>query len=79
MSLDQVTEFFKWMTIINIFFLLISTLLVYLLKNFMYKIHGQLFDLTPKQVAVVVYSYLGIFKIFVIIFNLVPYIALRCM
>lgn len=76
MNIDQLTEFFKWMTIINISLLLLSTLLVYLLRNFMYRIHSQIFNLSPEQIAIVAYSYLGMFKILVIVFNITPYVAL---
>lgn len=76
MNIDQLTDFFKWMTIINISILLISTLLVYLLKDFIYKFHGKIFNLTAEQLSVVIYGYLGVFKLLVIVFNLVPYLTL---
>lgn len=76
MTLEQLTELFKWMTIINIGILILSSVLVILLKNIMSKMHGKLFGIKEDQVAVVAYGYLGMFKIQVIIFNIVPWISL---
>ena len=64
------------MTIINIGLLLLSTLLILALKNVVYKMHSRLFGIKEDTIATVVYSYLGMFKIMVIIFNIVPWISL---
>jgi len=76
MNLEQITELFKWMTIINIGLLLFSTLLIMILKNFMCNMHAKLFNVKEDQVAIVAYSYLGVFKVLIIVFNIVPYISL---
>lgn len=76
MTLAQITALFKWMTIINVSLLVLSSVLVMLLKNIVCSIHAKLFGLTEAKAAMAVYCYLGMFKIMVIIFNIVPYIAL---
>lgn len=76
MSLDQLTELFKWMLLINIGLLVFSTISVLVLKNFMIRLHTSLFGISKEQFALAVYAYLGMFKIIVIVFNIVPYIAL---
>jgi len=76
MNLEQLTEWFKWMTIINIVFLLFSTLAVIALKSVMMNLHTKMFGITESQISVAVYAYLGLFKALVIVFNIVPYIAL---
>jgi len=76
MNLDQLTEFFKWMAIINIGLLLLSSVLVMMLKNVMGKIHGKLFSIKEEDVALMAYGYLGVFKVLIIVFILVPYISL---
>ena len=76
MNLEQLTELLKWMTIINIGLLVFSVLLIMLLKNFVAKMHSKLFGIKQDQVAIVAYSYLGIFKVLIIVFNIVPYISL---
>ena len=76
MNLDQLTELFKWMTIINVGLLLLSTVLIMLLNSFICKIHAKLFRIDEDKIAIVVYGYLGMYKIMVIVLNIVPYIAL---
>jgi hypothetical protein len=76
MNLEQLTEFFKWMTIINIGLLIISSVVVMVLKNVICKMHGKLFGLKEEQVAIAAYSFLGMYKLLVLVLNIVPYISL---
>lgn len=76
MSLEQLTEFFQWMTIINVGFLVLSTVLYIALKKVMGQKHGKLFGIPEEKVAEVTYGYFGIYRVLVIVFNLVPYLAL---
>lgn len=76
MNIEQLIEFFKWMTIINIGLLLFSTFAVMTMKSLMVKMHSKLFGVTETQISAVVYAYLGMFKVLIIVFNIVPYIAL---
>ena len=47
------------------------------LKNVMCKMHGKMFGIKEDRIAIVAYSYLGMFKVLVIVFNIVPYISLQ--
>ena len=76
MNIEQLIEFFKWMSIVNIGLLLFSTFAVLTMKSLMVKMHSKLFGVTETQISQVVYAYLGIFKVLIIVFNIVPYIAL---
>ncbi len=76
MNLDQLTEFFKWMTIINIVLLVLSSVITMILKNVTCKKHGKLFGIKEESVALVAYGYLGMYKVLVLVFNIVPYISL---
>jgi hypothetical protein len=40
-------------------------------------IHGKMFGLTPLELDLVIYCGLGLFKLFVFIFYLFPWIAIR--
>ena len=55
---------------------MLSSVLVMVLKNIICKMHGILFGIKEGQVAIAVYGYLGMFKVLVIVFNIVPYISL---
>ena len=76
MTLEQLTDLFKWMTIINVALLILGGVLIMTLKRTLYRAHSRLFGLSEDQVAAVSYNYLGIFKLLVIVFNLVPYVSL---
>jgi hypothetical protein len=76
MSLDQLTAFFKWMTVINLAVLVVSLLLSIALKDTVRKMHGRLFGVDEDMVSVVGYGYLGAYRIFVLVFNVVPYVSL---
>lgn len=76
MNLEQLTEFFKWMTIINVGLLVFSSVTVMLLKDIMSRMHAKLFGVKEEQVRITAYGYIGMFKVLVIVFNIVPYIAL---
>lgn len=76
MNIEQLTELFKWMTLINIGLLLFSTFSVMVMKSIMVKIHSKIFGLTETQISVAAYVYLGLFKVLIIVFNIVPYIVL---
>lgn len=76
MNLEQLTELFRWMSIINVVLLMVSVILIILLKDFVYKIHAKLFGVNESNLSVVIYSYLGIYKLLIIVFNIVPYFTL---
>lgn len=76
MDTIQLIQLFKWMTIINIGIFLVSSILIMLLKNIVKKMHAKLFGIEMKEVLVTIYAYLGLYKIMIIVFNLVPYAAL---
>jgi len=76
MNIEQLTEFFKWMSIINVGIFVLSSILIMLLKGIMCIMHGKLFGIKEDKVAIVSYGYLGIYKVLVIVFNIVPYVSL---
>ena len=76
MNSDHLIEFFKWMSIINLGLFVFSTLIVMALRSLVVKIHSKMFGLSETQILNNIYSYLGMFKLLIIVFNLVPYIIL---
>ncbi len=76
MTIDQLTELFKWMAIINVLLLLLSSVLVMTLKNVIGELHSKLFNIKKENVSLMAYGYLGMFKVLIIVFILVPYISL---
>jgi len=76
MDITTLKDFFLWCTIINAGVLIYSSLMCICLKDWIYSMHSKFFSISRDAFNVAIYSFLGVFKIFVIVFNLVPYIAL---
>lgn len=77
MDLTQLETFFLWMTLINFGLMVLSAIMCVACRGVIHQLHGKMFDLTNEQLNVLLYGYLGIYKICIIVFNLVPYIALQ--
>lgn len=78
-SLDTVTAFFGWTTVINFVFLAVTTIAVVALRGFISRLHAKLFGLDPDDVVRDYFRYIAQYKIAIIVFSLVPYIALKFM
>ncbi len=77
MDIDAVTEVFMWCTIINGAMLVLWVAVCLLASNWMYRIHSKLFPMPRETHSVLIYAFLGLFKIAFLIFNVVPYVALE--
>ncbi len=76
MDIKKLKAFFMWCTIINGILLVFSFASCILLPDLTYKIHGILFNIDIKTLNVLIYLFLGIFKVFWLIFNVTPYVTL---
>lgn len=79
MTIDTLTTFLGWCSIINIGVLLFSTLMMIVVRDFAIKLHSSLFGVNPEELPIIYLQYLGNYKIAIIILNIVPYIALKVM
>lgn len=76
MDMNMLQEFFMWCSLINGILLIITTLMTAFGGNIIFKMHGMLYPLSREAFNIAMYSMVGIFKIFWLVLNLVPYIAL---
>jgi len=76
MDLENVRIFFMWCSIINGALLIFTFLIFAAAGNFVYKMHSKLFPMSRDSFNLAIYSLVGIYKIFFIVFNLVPYLAI---
>jgi len=76
MDIDTVRAFFMWCTIINGALLIFSFLICACAGDWIYRMHSRWFPISKEAFYVAIYSFLGLYKIFVIVFNLVPYVIL---
>jgi len=77
MSIAMAREALLWCTVINYGVLVVWWLVFLLAHDWMYRLHGRWFHLSMDQFDALHYVGMGLFKIGILLFNLVPYIALR--
>jgi len=75
-DIQTLTRFFMWCTIINGALLVFWTTMCILTPDLVYRAQNKWFPIPRETYNVVMYSFLGLFKIFFLVFNLVPYVAL---
>ncbi len=76
MDICKLTTFFMWSTIINAALLTLSTVILIIASDFVYRVHTRWFAMPRPTFNAIIYSFLGAFKIALIVFNIVPYLAL---
>jgi hypothetical protein len=77
MSIDMLRDAFLWCAVINYGVLLVWFLFFILARDSMHRLHGRWFRLSVEQFDALHYAGMAIFKLGIILLNLVPYIALR--
>ena len=76
MDIQILTTFFMWCTIINGALFFFSTTILILAPDLVYRAQSNWFPMPRETSNVVLYSFIGLFKIVFLVFNVVPYIAL---
>ncbi len=76
MGIETVTRFFMWCTIINGAMFVLSAVMCLSALDFVYSMHSKWFHITRETFNVAIYSFIGLYKIVFIVFNIVPYVVL---
>lgn len=76
MSLIELQSFFGYMTAINLGLLIFSAIFITAFGDWAVKLHRSLFKLEEQEIRKSYFNYLALYKIGIILFNLVPYLAL---
>jgi hypothetical protein len=76
MDIQTLTTFFMWCTIINGALLVLWTTVCMLAPDLVYRVQSKWFPIPRETFDVVFYAFLGVFKTFWLVFNVVPYVAL---
>ncbi len=76
MDIQALTSFFMWCTIMNGALLLLWTTMCISAPDLVYRTQSKWFPIPRETFNVVIYSFLGLFKIVFLVFNVVPYVAL---
>ena len=77
MSIEILRNTLLWCTVINYGVLLVWLLFFIFAHDWMHRLHGRWFHLSVEQFDTAHYIGMALFKSVVIIFNLVPFIALH--
>ena len=76
MNIKKITAFFLWCTIINGCLLVFVFIIGIIAMDLVTSIHSNLFQIPHEVINVAYYSFLGLYKIVWLVFNVVPYVAL---
>jgi hypothetical protein len=76
MTLELVRNTLMWCTVINFGLLIVWFVGFLVARDWIHRLHGKWFKLSEESFDVIQYAGMGIFKLLIFVFNLVPYIAL---
>jgi hypothetical protein len=76
-SLETVTEFLAWCTVINFGILLLATFFLTVLRSWVVQTHARIFGLNEEDLLRAYVQYLAHYKIAIIMLNFVPWVALK--
>ncbi len=77
MTIDQLTVFLGWSTVVNAALMLWAVIALALMPNLVYKTQGLVTNLSREELEKTMYSFLGLFKLGIIFLNFTPYLVLR--
>lgn len=77
MNTEILLQWLGWMTVINVGLLLVWALAFVWMHDWIYRIHGRWFKLSPERFDAIHYGGMALFKMSMVMLNLVPYLALR--
>ena len=79
MTIDQLTAFFGWMAVLNFGLLFVSTIGLFAFRDLGIRIHQKFMGLSQEDLQRAYFRYLATYKLLVLVFNVIPYVALRLM
>lgn len=77
MTIEQVTTFLAWNTLINIGILLFATAFIVAGRDWVMSIHSRLTGVAVDDLPRLYFQYLAGYKIAIIVLCLVPYLIVR--
>ncbi len=76
MNIQMLADFFMGCTLLNAGLLVLSFLVLAFAGDFVYALHSRWFPMPRPAFNALLYGLLGLYKIFIFVFNLVPWIVL---
>ena len=76
MELNEIGNFLIWYTVIDYGFLVVWFAAFVFAGDWIYRLHGKWFPMPRETFNAVFYSFIGMYKIVVFVFNVVPWAVL---
>jgi hypothetical protein len=76
-EIADLISFLGWCTLINLAMLCLATVVLTSMRGSILSMHRTLFDIAEEELLRLYMQYLANYKIVFLVFNLVPYLALR--
>jgi len=77
MKIEILSRFLLWCTLLNYALLIVWFLAFFFLRDFIYVLHQRFFRISVEQFNAINYAGIAFYKILILVFNLIPYIALK--
>lgn len=77
MTLITIRSMLAWCTVINMGLLIWWFLIFFFAHDWVYRFHSKWYQITQERFDAIHYAGIAFFKILILMFNLVPYLALR--
>ena len=78
-SINELTNFFAWCSIINLCILAFAGLFIILFRDYIMNIHSKMLGINSGDLPKLYFKYFANYKIGILLFNIVPYLALKFM
>ena len=75
MNLHQIHLVLGWCSLVNVVFMLVSWFIIIKVRVWAYSVHSKWFPITETQFNMAIYCFFGLYKVLVIVFNIVPWIV----
>ena len=76
MGMVSLTQFFMWYTVINVAIYVVWVLFVLLEPDFVCRLQTKWIPISRETFNVMMYSFMGAFKVVIIVFCFIPYLSL---
>ncbi len=75
MTLEVIRDILMWCSVINMGLMILMFVILCKCRSWAYTFHSKWFPITEEQFNAIVYSFMGVYKTLVFMFNIVPWIA----
>lgn len=76
-SLNTITQILGWCTVINFALLVLAAIGLMSMRRLITPLHSRMFSVSEDDLSRYYFQYLANYKLLVVVFNFVPYVALK--